>query len=74
MPWKFNRDLLHMLTLRTSADNVAPRWDKYPEPLHAIYNKTCLPPFCLSYSPTAKNYQLFRQVQVRFVEREEIAV
>ncbi|MCA9959637.1 MAG: molybdenum cofactor guanylyltransferase [Anaerolineales bacterium] len=74
MPW-LNRDLLHyMLTLRTSADIVAPRWDKYPEPLHAIYNKTCLPPILSKLqAQQLKITSFFGQVQVRFVEREEIA-
>jgi molybdenum cofactor guanylyltransferase len=44
MPW-LNRDLLaHMIQLRRQADIIVPRWDKFPEPLHAIYSKACLPP------------------------------
>jgi molybdenum cofactor guanylyltransferase len=44
MPW-LNRPLLeYMAGLRESADIIVPRWDKFPEPLHAIYNKACIGP------------------------------
>lgn len=42
MPW-LNRPLLeYMLSLRGTADVVVPRWEEYPEPLHAVYSKDCL--------------------------------
>ncbi|HEX6386316.1 MAG TPA: molybdenum cofactor guanylyltransferase, partial [Anaerolineae bacterium] len=44
MPW-LNRPLLeYMISLRETADVVVPRWEKYPEPLHAVYSKACLAP------------------------------
>ncbi|RMG99419.1 MAG: molybdenum cofactor guanylyltransferase [Chloroflexi bacterium] len=73
MPW-LNRPLLsYMISLRETADVIVPRWDKYPEPLHAIYSKHCLP----AIEAKLKAGQLkitgfFGQVRVRFVEREEI--
>ncbi len=39
MPW-LNRPLLeYMAGLRSTADVIVPRWDKFPEPLHAVYSK-----------------------------------
>ncbi len=73
MPW-LNRDLLHyMLTLRDTADVVVPRWQKHPEPLHAIYSKACLGP--IAEKLKAKQLKItgfYDQVAVRFVERAEI--
>ena len=73
MPW-LNRDLLtYMIGLRQTADIVVPRWEKYPEPLHAIYSKACLP--AIQEKLEAKQLKItrfFGQVDVRFVEREEI--
>ncbi len=73
MPW-LNPDLLrYMLTLRATADVIIPRWDKYPEPLHAIYSKACLPPILHKLQvQQLKITGFLGQVQVRFVAREEI--
>lgn len=74
MPW-LNRNLLeYMITLRETADIIVPRWEKFPEPLHAIYSKTCLGPI----EEKLKAQQLkitgfYGRVTVRFVERTEIA-
>ncbi len=73
MPW-LNRPLLeYMLALRQTADVIIPRWQKYPEPLHAIYSKACLP----SIEAKLQEKQLkitgfFSKVTVHFVEREVI--
>ena len=73
MPW-LNRPLLeYMITLRETADVIVPRWEKYPEPLHAIYSKTCQP--AIEAKLKAKRLKItgfFGQVNVRFVERTEI--
>lgn len=73
MPW-LNRPLLeYMISLRQSADVVVPRWEKFPEPLHAIYSKVCLDP--IEAKLKAKMLKItvfFGQVEVRFVERAEI--
>ena len=73
MPW-LNRPLLeHMATLRETADVIVPRWEKYPEPLHAIYSKACLAPIEAKLKEKRlKITGFFGQVAVRFVEREEI--
>jgi molybdenum cofactor guanylyltransferase len=73
MPW-LNRDLLtYMIGLRHQADIIVPRWDRFPEPLHAIYNKTCLPPIHEQLQAgQLKIVRFYGQVQVRFVDRAEI--
>lgn len=73
MPW-LNRDLLgHLLSLRHEADVVVPRWQRFPEPLHAVYSKACLP--AIEAKLAQKRLKItgfFGQVSVRFVAREEI--
>jgi len=74
MPW-LNRPLLaHMISLRQTADVVVPRWEKYPEPLHAVYSKACLAPIERNLkAQRLKIAGFFDQVRVNFVERETIA-
>jgi molybdopterin-guanine dinucleotide biosynthesis protein A len=73
MPW-LNRPLLeYMATLRQTADVVVPRWEKYPEPLHAIYSKACLEPIREKLeAEQLKITAFFGRVRLRFVERAEI--
>jgi molybdopterin-guanine dinucleotide biosynthesis protein A len=73
MPW-LNRDLLqYMVNLKDEADIVVPRWEKFPEPLHAIYHKNCLAPIQTNLeAKQLKITRFFSQVTVRFVERNEI--
>jgi molybdopterin-guanine dinucleotide biosynthesis protein A len=74
MPW-LNRPLLeYMVGLREAADVVVPRWDKFPEPLHAIYSKACLEPMREKLEAgMLKITAFYGRVSLRFVEREEIA-
>ena len=74
MPW-LNRPLLeYMLRLRQTADVIVPRWQQYPEPLHAIYSKTCLAPIEENLrGQRLKITGFFGKVKVHFVEREVIA-
>ena len=73
MPW-LNRPLLeYMVGLRETADVVVPRWDKFPEPLHAVYSKACLEP--IREKLEAEMFKItafYGRVKVRFVERAEI--
>ncbi len=73
MPW-LNRPLLeYMAGLRETADVVVPRWEKYPEPLHAVYSKACLEP--IQEKLEAEMYKItafFGRVRLRFVDRAEI--
>lgn len=69
-----NRSLLqYMISLRNEADLIVPRWQKFPEPLHAIYSKTCLP--AIKEKLEARQLKItafFGRVNVRFIERAEI--
>ena len=73
MPW-LNRPLLkYMLTLRQTANVIIPRWQKFPEPLHAIYSKACLAPIEANLrEKQLKITNFFSKVQVHFVDREMI--
>lgn len=73
MPW-LNRPLLeYMLTLRQTADIIVPRWQQYPEPLHAIYSKACLAPIAENLrQKRLKIAGFFDKVHVHYVEREVI--
>ena len=69
-----NKPLLrHLISLKDSADVVVPRWDRFPEPLHAVYGKGCLP-FIESdlKSSKLKIIGFYAKVKVRYVGREEI--
>ena len=73
MPW-LNRPLLqYMISLKETADIIVPRWNDFPEPLHAIYHKACLPH--IEANLQAKRLKIIRfydQVSVKYVESEEI--
>ena len=73
MPW-LNRPLLeYMIGLRETADVVVPRWDKFPEPLHAVYSQACLEPIREKLAAgMLKITAFYGRVSVRFVERPEI--
>jgi molybdenum cofactor guanylyltransferase len=68
MPW-LNRDLLtYMISQRTTADIIIPRPQKFPEPLHAIYSKTCLKPIEANIkADRLKITGFFGQVSVNFL-------
>ncbi|CUS06141.1 putative molybdenum cofactor guanylyltransferase [Candidatus Promineifilum breve] len=73
MPW-LNRPLLaYMAGLRQTADVIVPRWDKFPEPLHAIYSQGCLEPIREKLDAQVfKITAFYGRVSIRFVERAEI--
>ena len=73
MPW-LNRNLLgYLISLRDTADVVVPRWGKFPEPLHALYSKTCLEPVEKRIGAgDLKITRFYNDVTVRFVDSEEI--
>lgn len=73
MPWLSPPLLQYMIALRHAADVVVPRWQRFPEPLHAIYAKRCLPAIeAKLQAEQLKITGFFGQVDVRFVERAEI--
>jgi molybdopterin-guanine dinucleotide biosynthesis protein A len=73
MPW-VNRPLLeHMIEIRSSADIIVPRWDKYPEPLHAVYSQVCSEP--IEANLRAKRLKItsfFGSVSVDYLNRDVI--
>jgi molybdopterin-guanine dinucleotide biosynthesis protein A len=73
MPF-LNVDLMNqMLTLRDGNDAVVPRTDGYPEPTHALYNKTCLPHMQKRLQNNdLKIARFFDEVTVRFLEEAEV--
>jgi len=73
LPWLHRGLLRYMVGLRETADIVVPRWEKFPEPLHAIYSKACLPPIHEKLqAQQLKITAFFGRVTVRFVDRGEI--
>ena len=74
MPWLNVPLLRYMVSIRERGDLIVPRWEKYPEPLHAIYSKRCL-------GAMERNLQagrlkitgFFGEVAPYFVPREVIA-
>lgn len=71
---RLNRELLqYMIDLRETADIVVPRWDKFPEPLHAVYSDACLEPIREKLdAQMLKITAFYGRVRTRFVGREEI--
>ncbi len=73
MPWLNRRLLQHLISLKETADVVVPRWEKFPEPLHAVYNKECVAP--IEERLVANKLKItgfFADVRVCFVDREDI--
>jgi molybdopterin-guanine dinucleotide biosynthesis protein A len=74
MPW-LNRALLeYMISIRETADIIAPRWEKYPEPLHAIYSQRCLEPITANLeADMLKLTAFFGKVSINFLDQKTIA-
>lgn len=73
MPWLNPALLHHLICLRHEADIIVPRWNDFPEPLHAIYNKNCLP--AIDEKVAVKQLKITRfyeDMRVRYVDKEEI--
>jgi molybdenum cofactor guanylyltransferase len=74
MPWLNRPLLIHMLELRQTADIIVPRWDRFPEPLHAVYSKACLAPIEENLqADRLKIVTFYGRVTVCYLERETIA-
>ncbi|HUS93942.1 MAG TPA: molybdenum cofactor guanylyltransferase [Patescibacteria group bacterium] len=73
MPWLSRPLLTYLVSLRTTGDVVVPRWDKYPEPMHAVYRKSCLDSVESNLrTGNLKLISFYGEVSVRFVNRDEI--
>lgn len=74
MPWLNPNLLRYLIGLRETADVVVPRWGDYPEPLHALYGKACLPAIRARLQASErKATSFFADVAVRTVARAELA-
>jgi molybdopterin-guanine dinucleotide biosynthesis protein A len=73
MPW-LNRDLLkYLIDCRETADIIVPRWEKFPEPLHAVYRKTCLGAVEKRIeADDLKIVRFYSDVTVRYIDQDEI--
>ena len=67
--------LAYLIAVRHAADAIVPQWDEFPEPLHAIYAKSCASAMraCLQ-AKRLKITSFFDACAVRLVSRAEIEV
>jgi molybdopterin-guanine dinucleotide biosynthesis protein A len=74
MPF-LNADLVrYLVSLRSGFDVVIPRIQDFPETLHAVYGRNCLEPIRRRLlADQLKIIGFFDDVQVRYVERDEVA-
>jgi molybdopterin-guanine dinucleotide biosynthesis protein A len=73
MPFLSTRLLRQLAQLDEAADVIAPRIEGYPEPLHAVYRRTCLEP--IRRRVQAKQLKIigfFADVRVRFVDEPDL--
>ena len=71
-----NADLLRFMIARLDADTdiVVPRVDGYPQALHAIYRKTCIPPIrALLEANRLKIIRFYDQMLVRYLDEADYA-
>jgi molybdopterin-guanine dinucleotide biosynthesis protein A len=73
MPF-LNRELLsYLVSLREGQDAVVPHVGGLPEPVHAVYARTCLEAIARNLSSGAlKIAEFYPQVRVRYVDAPEI--
>jgi molybdopterin-guanine dinucleotide biosynthesis protein A len=73
MPFLNVQLLTHMAGSREGADIVIPVLDGWPEPTHAFYSKTCLPPMKESLNNgRLKITDFFDSVTVKYLPQESI--
>ena len=73
MPFLSTRLLGHLVGLSGGFDVVAPRIDGYPEPLHAVYSRACLPGIRSRVEAgRLKIIGFYADVRVRFVDEPEL--
>jgi len=75
MPFLDLNLLRYMILLACGHDVVIPRIGGFPEPLHAIYSKSCLEPIDrLLARGGLKIIDFFPEVRVRYVEESEVDI
>jgi molybdopterin-guanine dinucleotide biosynthesis protein A len=65
--------LRHMVEIREDFDAVVPRVGWMLEPLHALYNKSCIP--AIRSLIDSRDFQIlrcFQKIQVRYIDEEEL--
>ncbi len=73
MPFLNRGLLLHLVESAAGYDAVVPRIGDMIEPLHAVYTKACLPFIKSHLEQERLNIRsFFSQIQVKFIEAEEI--
>jgi len=73
MPFLNPALLRHLMTARRGVDAVVPYLEGQPQPLHALYRKTCLAPIeGMLRSGQLKIASLFTAVRVRYVDEATI--
>jgi molybdopterin-guanine dinucleotide biosynthesis protein A len=73
MPWLNQSLLKYLISLKSTADVVVPRWNRFPEPLHAVYRETCLEHVERNLrTGNLKFISFYSDVQVKFLEKPEI--
>jgi molybdopterin-guanine dinucleotide biosynthesis protein A len=74
MPWLQRPLLEYQIGLRHTADIIVPRWDKFPEPMHAVYSQNCLPHILHNLeADMLKLVAFYGRVVARYLDKEEIA-
>ena len=71
-----NADMLRFMIAQLDADTdiVVPRVDGYPQALHAIYRKTCIPPIRAQLEANRlKIIRFYDQMRVRFLDEADYA-
>lgn len=75
MPFLDLKLLRYMILLAPEYDVVMPRIGEFPEPLHAVYSKSCLAPIDrLLARGGLKIIDFFSEVRVRYVEEDEVDI
>ena len=75
MPFLDLNLLRYMILLASGHDVVIPRIGGFPEPLHAIYSKSCLEPIDrLLARGGLKIIDFFSEVRVHYVEEDEVDI
>jgi len=71
-----NADMLRFMIAQLDADTdiVVPRVDGYPQALHAIYRKTCIPPIRAQLEANRlKIIRFYDQMRVRYLDEPDYA-
>ena len=67
--------LAYLIAARHAADAIVPQWGEFPEPLHAVYSKSCASAMLASLqAKRLKITSFFGACAVRIVQRAEIEV